>query len=139
MKRFADSGVTADFTEADLEDIITRIFFAQGQQAIGIRRAKKALDSPVGTFPADHPAIIRAKDLFAIGLIAQGKCKEVEKQLKATHSLVAHRYGKTSFLTLTLLFSLAIAYEGQGQYQSAVDTNQAIIDTWVPIYGERNE
>ena len=139
MKEFAERGITADFTEVDLEDRITRIYFAQGQQAIGIRRAKKCLDSRVGTFPADHPAIIHAKDLFALGLIAQGKCKEAEKQLNATHSLVAHRYGKTSFLALNLLDSLALAYEGQGRYQSAVDTIQEILDTWVPIYGERNE
>ncbi|KAE9371963.1 hypothetical protein N431DRAFT_456722 [Stipitochalara longipes BDJ] len=136
---FALHGIDVGISPAELEDKITGIYFSQCLESEAVNRAKKAYETRKRTLPADHPDTLRAIDLFSLALICQGKLTEAETALREAYSLIAERRTKTDMLSITLLLSLGAVYAAMGQYHKAVDTYKQVLDTLMPLYGEKND
>jgi tetratricopeptide (TPR) repeat protein len=136
---FTQQGTDVGISAAELEDKITGIYFSQCLEFDGVNRAKRAYESRKRTLPANHPDTLRAIDLFSLALICQGKLQEAETVLKEAYALVPERPSKSDMLGITLLLSLSAVYAAMGKYQMAVDTYQKVLDTLVPLYGEKND
>ena len=142
LEAFSKNGADTGISQSDLEDNITKLYFSQGNRklsSIGVDRAKKTLETRQRTLPADHPDTLRARDLNSLGLIWQGKYKEAETELKTTYDLATQRFQKADMISIALLLSLGAVYSSEEQYQKAADIYQDVLDTLVPLYGERND
>jgi tetratricopeptide (TPR) repeat protein len=139
LEAFSQQGVDTGISQSDLEDKITKIYFSQNKSAIGIKRATSTLETRRRTLPADHPDILRARDLFSLALISQRKYKAAEKELKDTYNLTIQQFQKADILSIAILLSLGAVYSNEQQYQKAADTYKDVLDILVPLYGERND
>jgi tetratricopeptide (TPR) repeat protein len=129
----------SEISPSVLEDHITRMFLLEGNDKVALDRSQKALDQRKEVLLPDNPDLIRAKDLVAMSLMAQGNNKEAETQLREAHEALEKARGKRDLETILVLLSLAVAYSEQQRWELSVEAYQAALDVLLPMYGDHND
>jgi len=136
--RVLSNGDQSDISNSILEDHITRMFLYEGNDKIALERAQKALEERK-ELPADDADLIRAKDLVALSLMAQGDNKAAEIELQSAHEALEKARGKHDPSTILVLLSLAVAYSQQSRWKKCAEAYQAALDVLSPSYGDHND
>jgi tetratricopeptide (TPR) repeat protein len=137
FREFSDRG-QSDISISVLEDHITRMFLYEGNDKVALGRAQKALDERK-ELPPDNSDLIRAKDLIAMALMAQGNNQAAEAQLRGAHEALERARGKRDPATIFVLLSLAVAYSGQERWKECAEAYQAALAVLLPSYGDHND
>lgn len=122
-----------------LDNQVTRMLPADGNEELALKRAERALASRKEVPGADREDIIDAQGVLAWALITQRRNTEAETILRDAYEACEKILGKTNLKTLRILQSLGAVYIGLSQHQKAIDAYQESLDYFLPIYSDRND